>query len=64
MIWFVIAIAVVNIICFVTLLVLYMRKNEECIKLKEELEKIYTQVNQGTLKEWMSKTEDEAWKEL
>jgi len=64
MIWFVIAIAVVNIMCSATLLVLYMRKNEECVKLKEELEKIYVQVNEGTLKEWLSTKEDEAWRNL
>jgi len=64
MIWFMIFLAVINIICSGTLLFLYIKKNEECVKLKEELEKIYVQVNQGTLKEWMSKTEDEAWRDL
>lgn len=64
MIWCVIVLAVINVFCFVTLLVLYIKKCKECFDLKIELKTIYIQVNQGTLKEWMSKTEDEAWKDL
>jgi len=64
MIWGVIAIAIINMICGVVLIIMYIRKEEECRRLKIELKTIYTQVNQGTLKEWMSKTEDEAWRDL
>jgi hypothetical protein len=63
-IWILTAIAVINIICSATFLVLYMRKQEECGMLKELLKIIYTQVDEGTLKEWVSKTEDKAWKDL
>jgi len=61
---FLTVIAVVNIILGASFLVLYTRKNKECIKLKKELETIYTQINEGSSKEWTTETENEAWRYL
>ena len=61
---FLTVIAVVNIILGASFLVLYTRKNKECIKLKKELKTIHTQINKGSLKEWVTETENKAWRNL